>query len=963
MRVDSRKPYKLVFSLCKHEYLGYLIEPHVVQLNHDNSFSLTYQRLFSNTAADYAKGLDEQDLTLIKLCEEIEQSQLIKRYYKKKIRPTEYFTSVFDAKIFGVIRPKIDHKIHKILSLLTGKSLYLMSKEGWPVDVPLKFADSPTSVLFHFRRSETELKYFPTLKQDGMRMEFMFKEAEIIISEPACLLLENTLYFFDQDVDGKKLSPFLNKRFISIPRSAEQSYFRKFVTPLIEKHHVYAEGFDIITQQHQGVPVLEFNYLADGGSELKIKFRYGPYEFSGLAEQKVSVKLEHDAHADTYTFYRIKRSVRWEEGKIKLLRDKGLLFEGMLFSRLKVQNADEQTATPSLVDWLNEHIQELKDNGFEVEQRKTEKHYVFGSMELDFDIQEGNDWFDIKAMVQFGEYSIPFISLRKHILNREREFTLPSGEIALIPEQWFTQFVNFFNFVEGDQSLKLRKRHIGVISELEEGDISGVSMRRKIEKLASFQRLEEIDSPVHFHGTLRPYQKAGYNWFQFLKRYRFGGCLADDMGLGKTVQTLALLQKEKEESIDQLHPTSLIIMPTSLVYNWLSEAAKFAPDLLILNHTGAMRTKSSATFVGYDLVISTYGTARIDEQLLSDFLFHYIILDESQNIKNVSSKSFRAIKQLKSLHKLILSGTPVENSVEDLWSQMSFINPGLLGSHTFFKNEFVIPIEKKKDEAAAKRLQALIKPFVLRRTKAQVATELPEKSEKIFYCGMTDEQSDCYEAVKAEYRNLMLEQLEGGTFKRTGIQVLQGLSKLRQLANHPQMIDPEYKHSSGKFENVIQALENVLSKGHKVLLFSQFVKQMKIYAEHFSSVGIPFAYLDGSTKNRQEVVNSFREQEDIKVFLISIKAGGVGLNLTEADYVFILDPWWNPAVEMQAIDRTHRIGQTKNVFIYKFITKDSVEEKILALQARKKGIADSLIRIEESFVKSLTHEDISELLS
>src|SRR5690606_16409274 len=232
-----------------------------------------------------------------------------------------------------------------------------------------------------------------------------------------------------------------------------------------------------------------------------------------------------------------------------MLLDRGLALESLLFPRLRIHNADGQAGDPSLVDWLNEHIQELREHGFELEQRKTEKQYVFGSMELDFDIQEGNDWFDIKAMVQFGEYRIPFISLRKHILNREREFILPSGEIALIPEQWFTQFVNFFNFVEGDQSLKLRKRHIGVINELEEGDLSGVSMRRKIEKLASFQRLDDISSPVNLNGVLRPYQKAGYNWFHFLKRYRFGGCLADDMGLGKTVQTLALLQKEKEESL------------------------------------------------------------------------------------------------------------------------------------------------------------------------------------------------------------------------------------------------------------------------------------------------------------------------------------------------------------------------------------------------------------------------------
>lgn len=963
MRVDSKKPFKIVYSLCKHAFLGYLIEPHVVQINQDGGFSLTYQRLFSNTAAEYAKVLDKDDLILIKLCEEIEQSQIIKRFYKKNIRPSEYFLNVFNEQLFAVIRPKMELKLKEILSLLKGKLFYSMSKEGWPVETQLTFAEHLTSILFHFRRTETELRYFPTLKYDGLRMEFMFKNAEVIVNEPACLILENTIYFFDQDVDGKKISPFLNKRFISIPRSAEQSYFKRFIGPLIEKHHVYAEGFDIKTQQFQGIPVIEFNSLDSGVNELNLEFKYGSYVFSESSNGKVSVKLEYDPELDNYTFYRIKRSVQWESGRIQFLKGLGIQKASALFNQFEIINKDEEVA-PSLVSWLNDHIETLKENGYEVIQKKSDKQYLFGKMELNLDVKEDNDWFDIKAMVQFGDFTIPFINLRRHILNKEREFILPSGEIAIIPEQWFTQFINFFNFVEGEEFLRLKKQHIGLINDFRENKMAGVSMRRKMEKLIDFDVLEEIASPKHFNGSLRPYQKAGYNWFQFLKKYHFGGCLADDMGLGKTVQTLALLQKEKEDFLkEKRYPTSLIIMPTSLIYNWLSEAEKFAPTLQILNHTGTNRSKSSAAFAHYDVVISTYGIARIDESILNDFLFHYIILDESQNIKNVSSKSFKAINKLRSLHKLILSGTPVENSVADLWPQMAFINPGLLGGHSFFIKEFVVPIEKKKDEDAARRLQVLIKPFVLRRTKAQVAKELPEKTEKVFYCGMTEQQSDYYERVKAEYRNLMLKQLEDGSFKKSGIQVLQGLNKLRQLANHPKMIDAEYEDTSGKFENVIQTLENVLSRGHKVLIFSQFVRQMKIYAEYFDREKISYAYLDGATKNRQEVVNEFSDNESIKVFLISIKAGGVGLNLTEADYVFILDPWWNPAVEMQAIDRSHRIGQAKNVFIYKFITKDSVEEKILALQNRKRTIADSLIQIEESFVKSLTEEDISELLN
>jgi SNF2 family DNA or RNA helicase len=436
------------------------------------------------------------------------------------------------------------------------------------------------------------------------------------------------------------------------------------------------------------------------------------------------------------------------------------------------------------------------------------------------------------------------------------------------------------------------------------------------------------------------------------------------MGLGKTVQTLALLQKIKEESVEEgIQCTSLIIMPTSLIYNWVKEAEKFAPDLKILEYTGTFRSKDVERFMNFDVVFTTYGITRVDIEVIKNLYFNYIILDESQNIKNPASKAYKAVKQLKSKHKLILSGTPVENTVNDLWTQMSFINPGLLGSQHFFLNDFVIPIEKKRDEEASRKLQALIKPFVLRRTKDQVATELPEKTVQLFYCKMSEEQAQYYEDVKSEYRNDLLRSLEDGTFAKSQIQVLQGLTKLRQIANHPYMVDKDYEGESGKFENVIHTLQNVLSRGHKVLVFSQFVKQLDIYRKHFDSAQVKYAYLDGSTQNRGEVVEEFQTNSDIKLFLISLKAGGVGLNLTEADYVFMLDPWWNPAVEQQAIDRTHRIGQTKKVFIYKFITKDSVEEKILALQNRKRFVAESLITTEESFVKSLSAEDIREILN
>ncbi len=962
LRVDSNKPCQIVYSICKHEYLSYIIEPHIVQLNPNGEFSLTHQRLFSNTANEFTSCIDDADIRLIKILEDLEQGTIIRKYHKKLIRPLEFFAKIFNEQFFDTIRPKMEKKLVEALSMLHHKEVYQMSKEGYPAGRKLQIASEAASVLFHFRRNETEIRYFPTIKYQGMRIEFMFKNAEIICNQPAWMLLDDVLYYFEKDIEGKKLIPFLNKRYIAIPRSSEQSYFERFVAPLIEKHAVYAEGFTINTEKHEATPVLKPIYIEGGVSQLQLYFRYADYVFPFGDGRQVSVRIEKNG--DEYCLHRVKRSISWERGKLLQLEDMGLKTVSTLFQNLEVKTMDEDMDQSfSVFEWLNQHHDELRSEGFEMEQPEGGKRYLFGSNKIDLEVKEGNDWFDIHAVVHFGPYQIPFIELRNHILNRKKEFLLPSGEIAVIPEKWFSQYGNLLAFAEHDKNLKLRKHHVGLINDLDDGEMAGITINRKLQKLSDFDEMEEIAMPENFNGTLRHYQKAGYNWFHFLKDYHFGGCLADDMGLGKTIQTLALLQKNKEQAAaNGTKCTSLIIMPTSLIYNWLNEAAKFAPQLQLMVHTGSLRNKAPAVFGQYDVVITTYGITRIDIDVLGAFFFDYVILDESQNIKNPSSKSFKSVKLLNSKYKLILSGTPVENSVNDLWTQMSFINPGLLGSQQFFQNEFVAPIEKKKDEEKARKLQALIKPFILRRTKEQVATELPPKTEHLFYCQMSEEQAEVYENVKSEYRNELLKSLEDGTFAKSQMQVLQGLIKLRQIANHPLLIDESYEGDSGKFENVIHTLKNVLDGGHKVLIFSQFVKQLNIYRRHFNQENIPYVYLDGSTQNRGEIVKKFQEDEQTRVFLISIKAGGVGLNLTEADYVFILDPWWNPAVEQQAIDRTHRIGQTKNVFIYKFITKDTVEEKILALQQRKLILSRALITTEESFIKSLSAEDIKEIL-
>ncbi|MDB5019812.1 MAG: Helicase [Pedobacter sp.] len=961
LRVDSSKPCKIVYAVCKHDFLGYLIEPHMVQLNPHGDFSLTYQRIFSHTAKEFSKHLTEIDLKMIKILDETEQDHIIKKYHKKPVRPFEFFSKVFEEKFYDKVRPRIEKRLHEVLNTPeVCKSLFLMGKDGWPVEKKLSIASEPATILFHFRRNEIETRYFPTIKYKGSRIDFMFKDAQLISNQPAWLLLDDILYFFEQQMEGKKLQPFLNKRYITIPKSAEQAYFEKFVAPLIEKYHVYAEGFEIITEKHLPTPVLKVIFIEEGISQTQLCFRYGNYAFGMGDGQKVTVRVNQEE--EQYTFIRIKRDTDWEKAKFAELLKMGLKKVSALFYNLELSSADEDS-TYGILNWANEHLAELEEKGFQIEQESGAKKFLIASNHIDFEIKEQNDWFDINAIVYFGPFPIPFIALRQHILHKKREFLLPDGSIAIIPEKWFTQYGSLFNFSSSGKSLKLHKHHIGLINDLSEDSIAHITLSRKLERLSDFEDIGDIPMPVHFKGHLRSYQKAGYNWFSFLREYSFGGCLADDMGLGKTIQTLAMLQKIKEEdAASATRSTSLIIMPTSLIYNWQNEAKKFTPQLKILAHTGGTRIKDVSHFIDYDIIITTYGITRIDTEIINDFYFNYIILDESQNIKNPASKSFKAVRSLKSRHKLILSGTPVENSVSDLWTQLTFLNPGLLGTQSFFNEEYVQAIEKKKDEEKARKLQSIIKPFVLRRTKEQVAEELPPKTEQIFYCDMTEDQAAYYEKTKSAYRNDLLSSMDDGSYNKKQVQILQGLTALRQLANHPFMIDEEYDSDSGKFKNVIHALDNVLKGGHKVLIFSQFVKHLNIFRTEFDNKHIPYAYLDGATKNRGETVADFQNNPDLKVFLISIKAGGVGLNLTQADYVFILDPWWNPAVEQQAIDRSHRIGQDKKVFIYKFIAKDTVEEKILALQNRKKRLASSLITTEESFFKSLTKADIREML-
>ncbi|MFN3404465.1 MAG: DEAD/DEAH box helicase [Cytophagaceae bacterium] len=975
MKVSTSEPFQIIYSLFEHEYLGYLIESFVVQLDGNGKLTLKHQNISHKNASEFASGLDDNDYKLIRLTDSIQQDAIIKKFYSKKTTTSEFFLKVYnkdkgDQLLREAISDYIEARKAEIMELLGDKMVFVMGSDGEPTWKRLCIAPKKATILFHFMRNEENTHYFPTMKYEGEKIDFQYKNAIIVCNNPAWLLVDENIYSFEKEVDGNKLKPFLNKKFIVIPRKMEDTYYERFVTPLIAAFDVHCKGFNIYSENYDPKPVLTFTELASVGKSpslfgepdhldvvvqedtkivFSLAFQYGTFLFNPENNAPCYVKMEKSA--DSYIFHKVKRFNDWE--KIRLLE--------LVELGLEIKNGKAVIERNKAFQWMKQNRNLLEEKGYVIKQNvKDNKKYFVGETYINLEVIENNDWFDVFAIIRFGEFEIPFIKLRQYILKKKREFTLPNGETAVIPEEWFSKYSELFAFVEdpeGDE-LKLKKHHLALVQELHSGNLAKVTISKKLEKLKEFEEIEDCPLPPGFKGDLRPYQKAGYNWMHFLNKFNFGGCLADDMGLGKTVQTLAFLQSLKANGATN---ASLLIMPTSLLYNWEMEARKFTPDLKIFNYTGTNREKKVEKFDGYDLVLTSYGTTRIDIEHLKNYYFNYVILDESQAIKNPESNIAKAVRELKSKHKLILTGTPIENSTLDLWSQMSFINPGLLGSHSFFKNEFLNPIEKKNDELKIKRLYSIIKPFILRRQKSQVAKDLPEKIENIKFCTMTPTQEAEYEKVKSEYRNIILDSIDSKGMGGSQFLLLQGLSKLRQIANHPLMVEENYEGDSGKLEDVLHMLHTAIGMNHKILIFSQFVKHLSIFRKHLDDQKIQYAYLDGSTKDRQAQVEYFQNTEEVKVFLISLKAGGVGLNLTAADYVFILDPWWNPAVEAQAVDRAYRIGQKNTVFTYKFITKNTVEEKILNLQKNKLKLAEDLITTEESFVKNLSREDIQSI--
>ena len=778
-------------------------------------------------------------------------------------------------------------------------------------------------------------------------------EAELNIWGGFLLENEGTLYLPSAPETLSILDLFKNGP-LSFPLSVKKEVVKKYLVPWLEKYQVsISPKLNIVLSDPNLHPRVRLSELNESNLMIRPEFDYEGIEVD---------YSEETCHVDeSETGIRILRRNTVEEKKLyEYLRTLHPSFSGQRNNRYYyLPFADVMKR-----GWFISMLRKVQEEGLSIHGFENLKKFKYTTHEPKIIIIAGAaiDWFELKVTIQWGDQKVSLKEIRHAILNHQDTIMLEDGTLGHIPEAWINQYSLLLRTAtEENGTLKLNKMHFTLLEDILD-KVEGKDLRADIEerkrKILEYDTIDKVKLSPEIKASLRPYQLSGFRWLQTLDELGWGGCLADDMGLGKTLQTISFLQYLKDK-----YPgcTQLVVCPTSLIFNWENELQKFCPSLKFHIHYGAQRELKDTHFKEFDIVLTTYGVVRNDLEELSGFLWQYVILDESQAIKNPDARVTKAVKELRAVNRVILSGTPVQNNTSDLYAQFNFLNPGLLGNREYFNREFGVPIDKFGSKEKTRELKKLIYPFTLRRTKEQVAKDLPDKTVSVLWCTMEAEQRKLYNHYRDGYRNRLLKKIDEEGIAKSGIDVLEGLLRLRQICDHPALVDKreDTLHSSVKIEELIREVQENAGN-HKLLVFSQFTQMLQLIKEEFEKAGITYCYLDGKTSlpHRKEQVTQFQEDENIKAFLISLKAGGVGLNLTVADYVYLVDPWWNPAAEQQAIDRAHRIGQTRKVFAYKMICKDSVEEKILKLQERKKMLADDLIQEETGFVKNLTREDV-----
>ncbi len=797
----------------------------------------------------------------------------------------------------------------------------------------------------------------------GVDISLIYDDASFLPEENALqnhllYLHGNLLLLIHKPGDAARLADLSKKT--EIPLNEWSQYLHHHIVPISKLYDItFDEG---LVEYHDESTPKTVVYISEQNNYFMIKpmFRYGQTEVEISAENHISVE-------DQGKLVYMKRNKAHEQVFIDWINE--------LHPHLRKPEYESHFALHGKYvfsqNWFFQFFDKMKEADVDVFGYENLKNFRINKSKpnTSVHISSNLDWFDTEIEVNFDGLGVDVSDIQKALSLKQNYVALGDGSIGILPEEWLKKFSLLFKMADTQgKKLRVSKFNFSVIDEMmdlisDQDIIKELDEKKKLLLNENPESHSDIAIPEEINAVLRPYQVAGFQWLAYLEKVKWGGLLADDMGLGKTVQTLTFLQYYKTKN-QGIH--ALVICPTSLLYNWENEIRKFAPQLTYLIHHGSSRTLKYTELSGYDIIISTYGTLRSDAELFAKNEVDYIVLDESQTIKNPNSKVAKAAQFIPARNRIALSGTPMQNNTFDLYSQMNFLNPGMLGNKEFFKEQFAKPVDKFQDQETKDHLRKLVYPFMLRRTKEQVADDLPDKTDITLYCEMGPQQRAIYEAYKNMYRSRILGSIEQQGIEKSQFAILQGLMKLRQICDSPAILRDEQKfdNHSAKLDELTRELEENTGE-HKVLIFSQFLGMLALIREKLKQHQIPFQYFDGSYTaiQREQAINEFQNNQACRVFLISLKAGGMGLNLTAADYVYIVDPWWNPAVEQQAIDRTHRIGQTKNIFAYRMICKDTVEEKIMLLKEKKNSLVKDIISKDQHMIKQLTRDDVSYLFS
>ncbi len=962
----AESTFQLIINLIPQSHPGLVAQIWAAPKAEDGEISVVTTKLTVGNAPDFGiqKGGDLD--TLLRSADALETLALIRDILRqpKKMPTVEAFTK--DEKNLALLRKRADRLIAQWLDLAAQVDLPIalgLDRMALVSSHQLHVVKAPVQPALKFSRTPDGMTYRLRLQHQDKQQSLLGQTLQVLSNQPAWVVLNRFLIRLDQ-IHGNMLKPFTQKDEVHIPEKLLKTYIQKFLMKASQLADVETEGFEIrVHNTIQTASLRTIHHVFQEETHLGLEFDYEGLILADHSDTQFRQGFS-DPEKGPLVIDRYERNPKEEAHWQTILKNCGLHRE---VSGTWI-HPDHRTL-PEVIEWLIQEKQSLESSGFSLHLPVADCGTVLLEWpELNVHSEDHQtDWFDIHGTVHVGEKSLPFVQLAQTILDQQRFHPLGDGFCFLIPEAWLSEYRDYFTLgeVQADHLRMTRAQGLALQSNSSH------------DREAPTARIEipNISAPADLKATLRPYQLEGFQWLAGVQQAGLGACLADDMGLGKTLQTIALLLHMQGNSVRDDAPDqklqldmfaiperpplrALIILPATLVFNWKEEIQRFAPHLRVYVHTGKDRYQDPGAILPWDIVLTTYNLVVRDLAVLSRCPFSCLVLDESQQIKNHRSQTFQAVEALQADFRLALTGTPVENSLSDLWSQMQFINPGLLGTYPEFREHYQRPIEKGKDPEREESLRQLVRPYLLRRRKHEVATDLPPLTEQVIYCEMDEEQARVYEEEKSAVRNMLLDQLRSGGSHRAP-HVLNALMRLRQIAIKPS-IYPEYADiPSGKMEVICAELENLAKSGQQALIYSAFRKHLQAYADWLKAAGLTYTELHGgvAANKRGAVVKQFQEQK-AQFFLATLKAGGAGLNLTAAEYILLADPWWNPAVEAQAVGRGHRIGQDKPVFALRFITLNTIEEKILKLQARKDALKESIIETEEDYLGLLESDEL-----